>query len=136
MFDLIRNIILTGRFELSDLMNKIDTLWLQGSLTDAQKSAAIALAREKTTPDMGYAGIEARMKNCEEQIALILSHLFGENVQDEYPAWQQPTGAHNAYYTGSKMTFTDGKRYVCIAPADYAVTYGPDLLPDMWQSAE
>ena len=32
---------------------------------------------------------------------------------EEYPAWVQPTGAHDAYNTGDKMTYTDGKRYIC-----------------------
>lgn len=32
-----------------------------------------------------------------------------------------------------KMTYTDGKRYECIAPEDYGVTWGPDVLPNMWR---
>lgn len=136
MFDMIKSLILTGRYELKSLLHKLDTLWLQSDLTDDERSALTALAREKTTPDMGYADMEARMKHCEEKIALVFDRLFGTQQEEAYPLWQQPTGAHDAYYAGSCITFTDGKRYVCIAPAAYAVTYGPDLLPDMWQAAD
>lgn len=51
----------------------------------------------------------------------------------EYPEWSQPTDATNAYYTGDKMTYTDGKKYICTAPEGYAVTFGPDVLPEYWQ---
>lgn len=33
---------------------------------------------------------------------------------DEYPEWVQPTGVHDAYNTGDKVTY-NGKKYVCTA---------------------
>lgn len=45
--------------------------------------------------------------------------------EDEWPEFVQPTGAHDAYNTGDKITF-EGKRYICqmdncvYSPADYA----------------
>lgn len=53
---------------------------------------------------------------------------------DEYPAWVQPTGAHDAYHnTGDKMTYGDGKRYIC--QMDNCV-WGPDVYPAGWKLAE
>ena len=42
---------------------------------------------------------------------------------DEYPEWVQPTGAHDAYNTGDKVSY-NGKRYVCTIDAN---TYEPDV---------
>ena len=42
---------------------------------------------------------------------------------DEYPKWVQPTGAHDAYNTGDKVSY-NGKRYVCTIDAN---TYAPDV---------
>ena len=42
---------------------------------------------------------------------------------DEYPEWVQPTGAHDAYDKGDKVSY-NGKRYVCIIDAN---TYAPDV---------
>lgn len=42
---------------------------------------------------------------------------------DEYPEWIQPTGAHNAYNTGDKVSY-NGKHYVCTIDAN---TYAPDV---------
>lgn len=33
--------------------------------------------------------------------------LFVEISLDEYPEWKQPTGAHDAYNTGDKVTYDD-----------------------------
>ena len=42
---------------------------------------------------------------------------------DEYPEWVQPTGAHDSYKTGDKVSY-NGKRYVCTIDAN---TYAPDV---------
>lgn len=42
---------------------------------------------------------------------------------DEYPEWVQPTGAHDAYNIGDKVTY-NGKHYVCTADAN---AYAPDV---------
>lgn len=47
---------------------------------------------------------------------------------DEYPEWVQPTGAHDAYNTGDKVSY-NGKRYVCAIDAN---TYAPDVYG--WES--
>ena len=42
---------------------------------------------------------------------------------EEYPEWVQPTGAHDAYNTGDKVSY-NGKHYVCTIDAN---TYAPDV---------
>lgn len=42
---------------------------------------------------------------------------------DEYPEWVQPTGAHDAYNIGDKVSY-NGKHYVCTANAN---VYAPDV---------
>lgn len=46
---------------------------------------------------------------------------------DEYPEWVQPTGAHDAYNTGDKVTY-NGQHYVCTSDAN---VYAPDVYG--WQ---
>lgn len=55
--------------------------------------------------------------------------------EDEYPEYIQPTGAHDAYHTGDKITF-NGKHYICIAPEGVAVVWSPDTYPAYWQEVE
>ena len=42
---------------------------------------------------------------------------------DEYPEWVQPTGAHDAYNTGDKVSY-NGNHYVCTVDAN---VYAPDV---------
>lgn len=42
---------------------------------------------------------------------------------DEYPEWVQPTGAHDAYNTGDKVSY-NGKHYICTADAN---VYAPGV---------
>ena len=42
---------------------------------------------------------------------------------DEYPEWVQPTGAHDAYNTGDKVSY-NGKHYVCAVDGN---VYAPDV---------
>ena len=46
---------------------------------------------------------------------------------DEYPEWVQPTGAHDAYNIGDKVTY-NGQRYVCTSDGN---VYAPDVYG--WQ---
>ena len=46
---------------------------------------------------------------------------------DEYPEWVQPTGAHDAYNIGDKVTY-NGQHYICTSNAN---VYAPDVYG--WQ---
>ena len=136
-------VIEVGGFELADLLRRIDVLYVNGRLTDEERESLVEEAREKADPTAAYAPIEERLKALEAwrtEVERRLSALeAGEpeppepEPEDEYPAWKTPTCAEDAYYTGMKMTYTDGKRYECIAPEGYGVTWGPDVLPGMWR---
>ena len=49
---------------------------------------------------------------------------------DEYPEWVQPTGAHDAYNTGDKVSY-NGKHYISTIDAN---TYAPDVYG--WEVTE
>ena len=141
MYEQVKEVIKGKRFELKDMLRKIDVLWLQGSLTDAQKDELVNLARNDADMSKGYASLEQRVAALEAFRAQIeqsgvLPDVGEPETEAEYPAWKTPTGAHDAYYNGMKMTYTDGKKYECIAPEGFAVTYGPDVLPAMWKAME
>ena len=48
---------------------------------------------------------------------------------EEWPEWVQPTGAHDAYNTGDKVTY-NGKRYISLIDAN---VYSPDAYPAGWE---
>lgn len=158
MYEIIKSVIEEGRYELSDLLKKIDTLWVQGSLTEEEKTELVQLAREKATPENSYAGIQKQLdvlfQNAAEMAGQITANTAAIQAirekmeeqgtvvpdpeptpEEEYPEYVQPTGAHDAYHNGDKVTY-QGKKYHCIAPDGVAVVWNPDVYPDYWDEVE
>lgn len=156
MFEIIKNVINEGRYALNDILTKIDTIWIQGDLTDDEKSNLVNMAREHALPENSFAPLQKQIDILAAQVTALkseielhakriedlntaISNLGGEvsepeePVQEEYPSYVQPTGAHDAYHRGDKITFTDGKKYECIAPEGVAVVWDPVTYPAYWQ---
>lgn len=134
MYEVTKNVIQTGSFELHDILNKIDTLWLQGSLTDEERLDLIQLARGKADPAHSYAPLQAQIDSLAERVTTLedaVTPTDPDVPSDEWPAYVQPTGTHDAYHNGDKVTY-NGTHYTCIAPEGVAVVWPPDVYPDFW----
>ena len=131
MYEVTKNVIQTGSFALQDILAKIDTLWLQGSLTDAERLDLISMARAKADPAHSYAPLQAQLNALAERVKALEEASAPETSTDEWPAYVQPTGAHDAYHNGDKVTY-DGVHYICTAPEGVAVVWAPDVYPDYW----
>ena len=55
--------------------------------------------------------------------------LFVKVSLAEWPEWVQPTGVHDAYNTGDKVTY-NGEHYVSLIDGN---TWSPDAYPDGWE---
>ena len=131
MYEIIQTVIRSGSFELTDMLGKIDTLWLQGSLSEGERLDLIAMARAKAEPSNSFAPLQAQIDALAERVAA----LEGQKPTEEYPEYIQPTGSHDAYHTGDTVTF-DGKRYTCIAPEGVAVVWSPEVYPSYWEEVK
>ena len=121
MYDVIKNVLMSGSFELSNILAKIDTLWLQGRVTDTERDELIAMARTKADPVQSFAPWQAQIDALAKRVAAL------EDKEKE-----TDTETPNAYYNGAKVTF-NAKRYVCIAPEGVAVVWSPEVYPAYWQ---
>lgn len=137
MFDVILSVINTGIFELSDILVKIDTLWLKGDVDDDQRAQLIEEARKKADPSASYAPLQEQVDKLAADVDALAARVKAleggeEEPAEEYPAYVQPTGAHDAYHNGDKVTY-NGTKYTCIAPEGVAVVWNPETYPDYWQ---
>ena len=106
--------LIGGRqYDLEDVLHRIDVMYAAGRLTDDERTALYALARENAKAEYDYAAeIEAIWAAIRELRASVGESSGGSSGEsDEWPAYQQPTGAHDAYSQGDKVTH-DGKKYV------------------------
>ena len=141
MYSTIKSVIESGRYELNDMLKKIDTIWLQGGITDEQKDELVELAREKADPAQSYAPLQEQLDQAFAKISALESRVSvleaGETPEpapepEEWPQWVQPTGAHDAYNTGDKVTY-NGKHYQSTINGN---VWSPDAYPAGWQLVE
>lgn len=143
MYDVIKNVIDSKRYELTDMLKKIDTIWLQGGITEEQKNELVQLARENADPENSYAPLQNQIDTLYENMTemgktiLDLVKRVGElenkpvepEPPEEYPEYVKPTGAHDAYNNGDKVTYK-GKRYICKMNG---CVWSPEEYPDAWE---
>ena len=142
MHDTIKDVINSGRYELNDMLHKIDTLWVQGDLDDDQRDELVELARENATPENTYVPIQEQIDQAFAQISALDTRIKALEAggseptdpepEDEWPEWVQPTGAHNAYSNGDKITY-NGKHYISTMDGN---VWSPDAYPAGWQVQE
>ena len=142
MFDNIKNLIKTKGFELKDMLKKINIVWLESMITDEQMKELKELARQNAIAENSYAPLQEQINNIYSEMEAMkaeIKKLKGETGEvtepeepvetEEYPAFMQPTGAHDAYKIGDKITY-NGKKYIC--KLDNCV-WAPDVYPAGWE---
>ena len=127
MRNTFETVIKRGSYDLTAMLSNIDRYHIEGKLTDADRDALYALARQQPVPQYDCAG---EIEKLWAAVRELQKAAGGEASGEEYPAFVQPTGAHDAYHTGDGVTFA-GKRYVCTM--DNCV-WSPDVLPGAWQA--
>lgn len=153
MFKIFKNVIENSDFDLRDILKKIEESYIKSDISEEEKTSLEELAREKAKPENSYASLQEQidelyselntLKSTVEANAQGMSALkeavekLGETVEqpteppiaEEYPEYVQPTGAHNAYKIGDKITF-NGKKYIC--KLDNCV-WSPSEYPSAWE---
>lgn len=115
------------QYDLEDVLHRIDVMYAAGRLTDGEREELYALARENAKAQYDYATEIEAIWAAIRALQASVGESSGES--DEWPAYQQPTGAHDAYYTGDQITY-NGKHYIC--KMDGCV-WPPDVYPAGWQ---
>ena len=121
--------ILRGGFNLAEMLERIDLYNVEAKITDEERESLYALAREHAAPQYNYdSEIEAIWAAIRE-LQQAQEEGGGMEPTDEWPEFVQPTGAHDAYNSGDKITF-NGVHYICRMNA---CVWSPAVYPDAWK---
>lgn len=139
MKDIIRNVIERRNYELSDMLKKIDTLWVQGSITEEEREELIALARQNAEVQQSI-DILAKLEELDKRMRVI-ENRFNSDIEDgegetegdagevvTYPEYE----VGKWYYRGD-IVVLEGKEYKCIAPERVVCTWSPADYPAYWE---
>lgn len=130
MYQIIKNVIGRGDFDLNAVLTKLDTLWSESKLTDEQREELITLARANTKA-ANSVDVTAKLAELETRVAKLeqsSSAAPSEAPTEEYPEYV----SGKWYYTGDKVTF-GSKRYNCIAPEGQVCVWSPEAYPAYWE---
>ena len=131
-------IIINGdNFDLTQLIDRINFYHIKGDLSDEDRTELIEMARERAGETITVntkteiLQIWARIAEIETRVTA-LENEGGDTPVDpdeEWPEYVQPTGAHDAYQIGAKITYNN-KHYICIMSN---CIWSPDVYPQGWQ---
>lgn len=128
MYNIIKTVIESGSFELTDIIRKIDTVWFEGKITDEEKSELVEMAQGKANPQNSI-DLIAKVADLEKRVKI----LETQKSTDEEPTEEtyEPFVEGKWYYNGDNVSF-DGKNYRCIAPEGTACVWSPSAYPNYW----
>lgn len=134
MYNIIKTVITSGNFELTDIIRKIDTVWLEGKITDEEKAELVEMAQGKANPQHSM-DLVAKVVDLEKRVKILEAKETtsdGEEVTEEtYP----PFVENKWYYNGGKCS-ENGSNYTCIAPDGVACVWSPSAYPPYWKLDE
>lgn len=143
MYEIIKNVIQAGSFELPSILKKIDTFWVKGQLTDEQRDELIDLARLKANQETeidiykAIAQIEEKQRDIEMRLQAL------ENAGEEPSEPEEPSVNDVAewkegvrYYNGDLVKFEDKLYLVANVPEGQCCVWSPAAYPNYYQLVE
>ena len=155
MFEIVKNVILSKNYKLEDILNKIDTIWLQSKVTDDEKLELIDMARENALAENSYKPLQEQLdkafKMIDELKETVEANAIGQSelknaveklggkvestqtpAKEKYPEYVKPSGAHDAYNEGDGMTY-NGTKYESLINNN---VWTPDEYPAGWKEVK
>lgn len=135
MYNIIKNVIASKDYELKDLLNKIEIIWVRGKITDDQKEELMSMARNGASFDNSV-DILRKLEEHDRRLKA-LEDAAANTGSPETPGEEEIIPDYTEgkyYYNGDKVTF-EGQKYVCIAPEGVVCVWSPKDYPVYWDVA-
>lgn len=120
MFNILKNVIRNGGMPLTQVNERIETMYISGRLNSQERSELIELMHSKADPanETGdwkkmYEALVEKYNELEERLNAIEKGLGlneqpdGEEDETGYPAWEPWDGVSNRYQKGTIVTHID-----------------------------
>lgn len=140
MYDIIKQVIISKEYSLPDMIKKIDTIWIQGDITEEQKNELKTLATENAPHDTGNTELLKRILDRVDVLEKEVAILKNDGVEpvspiEEYPEWIPYDGIHADRYMKDAKVKHNEKKYISLV--DYN-TWEPGVIgtETVWQLVE
>lgn len=130
MYSVVKSVIESRNYELADMLTKIDTLWVQGSITEEERAELIDLARQNAEVQQSI-DILAKLEELDMRVKAL-----EEGKKDDSEGGEDTTHPEyvaGTWYRNGDIVLFEGKDYMCIAPAGQVCTWSPSEYPVYWK---
>lgn len=126
MFEVIKSALSSGGYNLTNTLKKIDSLWVQGKLTDSEYDELVVLARGNANAKEDV-DLLTKISELEKRIA-VLENKGADSTEETVEDFV----SGKWYYNGDKCAW-NGKTYTCVAPSGVVCVWSPDDYPAYWE---
>jgi hypothetical protein len=140
MNDIIKNVIKSKRYDLGELLTKIDTLWVQGSITEEQRLQLISDAQNNAVVENSIDVLKSlyelnrRVAELEKQLEELKEEENSDTpTEEETETPTYPPYEAGKWYQNGDIVEIDGLVYKCIAPIDTVCVWSPYEYPAYWE---
>ncbi len=131
MYNVVKNVISGGNFNLTAVLEKINILWAEDRLTDDERSELKELARAGAAPREGV-DLFAKLQELETRIRVLEEK---QNADDGTEKSAEDYVVGKWYYGGDKCLW-NGQSYICTAPEGTVCVWSPEEYPAYWTKEE
>lgn len=129
MYDIAKNVIQSGNYKLTEMLDKLTTLWMEGQIDEEQRDELTQMAKQ--SPDArAELDVLAKLEDLDRRVAAL--EAGGGASTGVEPAEYPEYVAGKWYYNGDKVSY-NGKHYACIAPAGVVCVWSPDEYATYWE---
>ena len=128
MYNIVKNVLINGGYDLTEILKKIDSLWVQGKLTDTEYEELNTIARGGAKTEYSI-DVIAKLEEFDRRLSAIENGNVNTETTEEYPEFV----VGKWYYNGDKVSF-EGKNYVCIASEGTVCVWSPKDYPAYWEA--
>ena len=130
MYNTIKNVLAQGDYNLTNMLDKIDLIWVKNKLTNEEYEELVTLAREGAQTKHSIDALE-KLAELDKRVSALEKENGGEDAPSvEYHEYE----VGKWYYTGDKVSF-EGANYTCIAPDGVVCVWSPSAYPAYWEKA-
>lgn len=127
------NVIKSKNYELKDILTKIDTLWVQGSITEEQRLSLITEAQNNAKVENSI-DILNKLYDLDRRVTALENKDKADNpIEDGTESPTYPTYVTGAWYHNGDIVEFDGQNHKCIAPEGAVCTWSPLEYPAYWE---
>lgn len=127
MYEIVKNVLNQGGYNLTDIIKKIDTLWTQGKLTDEEYTELTEKARSGAKSEHSV-DVLAKLEEFDKRLTALENGQDSEDTAEDVAEYV----SGKWYYNGDKCLF-EGETYTCIAPDGVVCVWSPAEYPAYWE---